>query len=150
MNEPIYLAKEDIESLGKVGDIKEVKTGYGINYLVPKKLAYPATEQYLKIFENEKRKNIKKIEKEQVEAEELQDKLENLSLNINVKVGEDEKMFGSVTSQDIADKLKEQGINISKKQIILEENLKKIGIYNIPVKIKPEIEAVLKVWIIKE
>lgn len=144
------ILRDDIKSLGKAGDIKEVKTGYANNYLIPKHLAYPASDQYLRIFENDKKALIKKLDKEKKEAEKLKEQLENLSLNINVKVGEDEKLFGSVTAQDIADKLNEQGINLSKKQIVLEENIKKLGIYTIPVKILTDVEAKLKVWIIKE
>lgn len=144
------ILREEVQNLGQPGDEKEVKRGYAVNYLIPNNLAYPATNQYIKIFENEKKATMKKIEKDQKEAEELKGKLENLSLNISVKTGEDEKMFGSVTSQDIIDKLNEQGIHISKKQLVLEENIKKLGIYHIPVKLAPEIESELKVWIIKE
>lgn len=144
------ILREDIKSLGKSGEEKEVKRGFAVNYLIPLKKAYPATTQYLKIYENEKKLNEKKLEKVVKEAEELKEKLTNLSLNINVKTGEDEKMFGSVTSQDIIEKLKENGVNLSKKQIILEETIKKLGIYHVPVKLTPEIETELKVWIIKE
>jgi len=144
------ILREDVENTGKAGEIKEVKDGYANNYLIPKNLAYPATDPYLKIYEDQKKTALKKLERINKEAEELKEKLENLSLNVNVNVGEDEKLFGSVTSQDIVEKLKEQGINLSKKQIVLEENIKELGIYNIPVKISPEIEATLKIWIIKE
>ncbi len=144
------ILRKDVENLGSISEIKEVKNGYANNYLIPKNLAYPATDRYLKIFENEKKIALKKLEKMNKEAQELKEKLENLSLNINVKVGEDEKLFGSVTSQDIIEKLEEQGINLSKKQIIIKENIRKLGIYNIQIKIASEIEAALKVWIIKE
>lgn len=144
------ILRKDVKNLGNTSEIKEVKNGYANNYLIPKNLAYPATDQYLKIFENEKKIALKRLEKMNKEAQDLKEKLENLSLNINVKVGEDEKLFGSVTSQDIVEKLEEQGINLSKKQITIKENIRKLGIYNIPIKIASEIEATLKVWIIKE
>ncbi|MBU1076114.1 MAG: 50S ribosomal protein L9 [Spirochaetes bacterium] len=144
------ILREDVKNIGKSGDTKEVKRGYAVNYLLPHKLAYPATGSYLKMFENEKKVSEKHLEKEKKEAEELKAKFENLSLNISVKTGEDEKMFGSVTAGDIADKLKETGIEISKKQIALEDNIKKLGIYHVPIKIAPEVETELKVWIIKE
>ncbi len=144
------ILREDLKNLGDAGEIKEVKDGYANNYLLPKKIVYPASDHYLKVLENEKISTMKKLEKVKKEAEEIKEKLENISLNINVKTGEDEKMFGSVTAQDIADKLQEQGINMLKKHIVLEENINKLGIYNITVKIAPEVEAVLKVWIIKE
>lgn len=144
------ILREDLKNLGNAGEIKKVKDGYANNYLLPKKIAYPASDHYLKVLENEKISTMKKLEKVKKEAEEIKEKLENISLNINVKTGEDEKMFGSVTAQDIADKLQEQGINMLKKHIVLEESIKKLGIYNITVKIAPEVEAILKVWIIKE
>lgn len=142
--------RKDYPSLGKSGEIKNVKDGYAQNFLIPKMVAYPATESYLKVFENEKISNEKKSERIKKEAEDLKVKIEALSLNIAVKTGEEDRLFGSVTAQDIIEKMKENGINLSKKQLVFDENIKKLGIYHIPVKIAPEIEAQVKVWIIKE
>ncbi len=142
--------REDIQSLGKMGTIKEVKNGYANNYLIPHKLAYPATEQYLKIFENEKKANEKRLLKIKKESEELKTKIENLSISITAKTGEEDKLYGSITTQDIIEKVKEQGLNLSKKQISLEEQIKKLGIYHIPVKLSSDVSASLKVWVIKE
>ena len=142
--------RKDYPSLGKSGEIKNVKDGYAQNFLIPKMVAYPATESYLKIFENEKISNEKRSERIKKESEDLKVKIEGLSLNISVKTGEEDRLFGSVTAQDIIEKMKENGINLSKKQLVLEENIKKLGIYHIPVKIAPDIEAQVKVWIIKE
>ncbi len=144
------ILRESVKGLGETGEIKEVKKGYANNYLFPRKLAYPATEKYLKIIENEKRAKEKEKERKEKELNELKEKLNNVSCTIAMKVGEDEKLFGSVTSQHIVEKLKEQGINIDKKSIILEEPIKKLGVYHIPVKLAPEITAEVKVWIIKE
>lgn len=142
--------RKDYPSLGKSGEIKNVKDGYAQNFLIPKMVAYPATESYLKIFQNEKISNEKRSERIKKESEDLKVKIEGLSLNISVKTGEEDRLFGSVTAQDIIEKMKENGINLSKKQLVLEENIKKLGIYHIPVKIAPDIEAQVKVWIIKE
>lgn len=139
-----------VDNLGEAGEIKEVKKGFAINYLIPNKFAYPATDQNMKRFENEKKSIQKKAAKELQDASQIKEKIEQLSLNIQVKVGEDEKLFGSVTSQDIVDKLKDQGIIITKKDIVLEENIKALGIYNVPVKVAAGVDATLKVWIIKE
>lgn len=144
------ILREDIPSLGTAGTTKEVKNGFANNYLIPHRLAYPATERYLKIFENEKKAYEKKKQKLLKEAEEMKLKIEGLSVSIPVKTGEEDKLYGSVTSQDIIEKAKEQGLNLSKKQIALDENIKKLGIYHVPVKLAPEISASLKVWIIKE
>ncbi len=144
------ILRKDMKNLGETGEIKNVKKGYANNYLIPQEMVYPANDHYLEVLENDKKSAKKKLDKVKKEAEEIKEKLENVSLNINVKVGEDEKLFGAVTTQDIVDKLQEQGINLSKKQIVIEENIKKLGIYNIPVKIAPEVDATLKVWIIKE
>lgn len=144
------ILREDISSLGKLGAIKEVKDGYANNYLFPNKLAYPATKSFLKIFENEKRANEKRLEKMKKESEDLKTKIENLSISISVKTGEEDKLYGSVTTQDIIEKVKEQGLNLSKKQISLEEQIKKLGIYHIPIKLSHDVVASLKVWVIKE
>lgn len=144
------ILRDDVPALGPAGTIKEVKDGYASNFLLPQKLAYPATNRYLKIFENEKIANEKKKEKLKKEAEELKTKIENLSISIPVHTGEEDKLYGSVTTQDIIEKAKEQGVNLSKKQITLDDNIKKLGIYHVPVKLPSDVTASLKLWIIKE
>ncbi len=144
------ILREDIKGLGKTGEIKEVKKGYANNFLLPKKLVYPYRAQYIKLIETEKISKQRQAEKKQKALETLKEKLSEVSCTISMKVGEDEKLFGSVTSQNIVDTLKEQGINIDKKQIILEEPIKKLGVYHVTVKLSPEISTELKVWIIKE
>ncbi len=144
------ILREDVKGLGKAGEIKDVKKGYANNYLLPRKLVYPYKEQYLKLIETEKIAKQKQAEKLKKELESLKEKLSTISCTIAMKAGEDDKLFGSVTSQNIVEKLKEEGINIDKKQIVLEEPLKKLGVYHVPVKLAPEISTELKVWIIKE
>ncbi len=144
------ILRENVGNLGNRGDIKEVKKGYAINYLFPKNLAYPATDNNLKTLEIEKKRLEKKEEKLKQEMEQLKEKIETASCNITAKVGEDDKLFGAVTSQDIIDKLKTLGINIDKKQLEIEEPIKKLGVYHLTVKVHPDIKADLKVWVIKE
>ncbi len=144
------ILRVDVDKLGKAGEIKDVKDGYALNYLIPKKIAYPATAQNLKKIEEEKKQKLNKEEKLRSKMEELKQKIESISCTISVKAGEDEKLFGSVTSQHITEKLHTFGINLDKRQIEIEEPIKKLGVYHIPIKLHPEVKAELKVWVIKE
>jgi large subunit ribosomal protein L9 len=144
------ILKEDFEKLGKIGDILEVKRGYAQNYLFPKRIAYPAKANFVKMIEEEKRQKMARLNKEKKVAELLAKKLESVSVTLAVSVGEGDKMFGSVTNQDIADSLKEQGHDIDRKRIVLDEPIKQLGIYSVPIKLHPEIEAKIKVWVVKE
>ena len=141
---------EDIPSLGGKGDIVNVSDGYGRNYLIPKKLAFLASINNIKAAKNGEKILEKKLLKIKNEALKLASDIEALSLTINVKVGENEKLFGSVTSKDIEEGLKKEDIRIDKKNILLGDTIKALGIYNIPIKINPEVTAKLKLWIVKE
>jgi len=144
------ILRQDFENLGKVGDIIQVKSGYARNYLIPKKIAYPAKPNYVKMLEEEKRQKQHRLQKEKRSAEELAKKLESISVTISVSVGEEDKMFGSVTTQDIGKALAEQGFEIDRRKIQLDEPIKELGIYSVPVKLHPEVEAKVKVWVVKE
>ena len=144
------ILRQDFEKLGKAGDIVDVKPGYARNYLIPQQIAYPATPSYLKILEEEKKQKQQKLQKAKKQAEHLAEKLETVSITIPVTVGEENKLFGSVTTQNIADALKEQGFEIDRKKIILEEPIKELGIYSVPIKLHPEVVAKIKVWVVKE
>lgn len=144
------ILREDVESLGSTGDVLTVKDGYARNYLIPRNLAYPATRTYMKVYEEEQKLRNKREAQATAKAEQLAAKLSNLSLETTVQVGEDDKVFGAVTSADIAQLLADKGYEIDKRDILLEEPLKALGIYNIPVKIASEIKAEVKVWVIKE
>jgi large subunit ribosomal protein L9 len=144
------ILRKDQEKLGTVGAVVEVKAGYARNYLVPKGIAYPATEGSIRALEEEKkqagRRETKLLKASQARAAEL----EKLSLTIKVKVGEDEKLFGSVTSQDIADAVKEKGIELDKRIIDVPEPIKALGIYTVDVKLHPSVTGKLKVWVVRE
>jgi len=144
------ILREDIEKLGEAGEIVDVKPGYFRNYLEPKQMAMRATDSNRAIFEEEKRMRDVRENKARHEAEKLADKLRNVSLNAVVQVGEEDKVFGSVTSQDIAKLLKEEGFEIDKRDILLDEPIKALGIYTVPVKLHKDVDAEVKVWVIKE
>lgn len=144
------ILRQDYENLGKAGDVVEVKPGFARNYLIPKKIAFPARPNYLKMFEEEKRQKQHRLNKEKKVAEEVAQKLASISVTVSVSVGEEDKMFGSVTTQDIARALAEQGFEIDRRKILLEEPIKQLGIYSIPVRLHPEVEAKVKVWVVKE
>ena len=141
--------KQDIDKLGNIGDVVSVADGYGRNYLIPHGLALKATPGAEKVAEQIKKSKARKIDEEKAGFEETAKKLSSLSLTIPVQVGEDEKMFGSVTSIDIANMLKQEGIEIDRKNIALKEPIKKLGIFNIQVKLHPEVTAEVKTWVVK-
>jgi large subunit ribosomal protein L9 len=144
------ILRQDYENLGKVGDLIEVKRGYGMNYLIPKKIAYPAKPNYIRLVQEEQRQKSLLVNKQKKGAEQLAKKMENVSVTLAVSVGEGDKMFGSITNQDIEEGLKKQGYEIDRKNIILEEPIKALGIYSVPIKLHPEIEVKIKVWVVKE
>ncbi|MBU0478101.1 50S ribosomal protein L9 [bacterium] len=141
--------KQDIDKLGSTGDIVIVADGYGRNYLLPHGLALKATPGAEKIAEQIKKAKGRKTQEEKAGFEEIAKKLSSLSLTIPVQVGEDEKMYGSVTSIDIANMLKQEGVEIDKKNISLKEPIKKLGIFNIQIKLHPEVTAEVKIWVVK-
>jgi large subunit ribosomal protein L9 len=141
---------EDITNLGTAGDLITVKNGYARNFLVPNGKAMRATTQNLKNLEHQKRQIQEKLNKEKKEGKSLADKIESISCTISKTAGEEDKLFGSVTTADIHNSLKNEGIEIDKKKIILSEPIKKLGIFSVPIKIHPEVTATLKVWVVKE
>ena len=144
------ILREDYKNLGAAGDVIQVKPGFARNYLIPKKIAYPASPNFMKMLEEEKKQKQQRSLKEKKVAEELAKKFENASVTISVSVGEEDKMFGSVTSQDIAASLKEQGFEIDRRKIQLDEPIKELGIYSVPIKLHTDVVAQIKVWVVKE
>jgi len=140
---------EDVAGLGKLGDLVQVKDGYARNYLIPKKLALPANPQNVKVLEHQKNLIRQKQNRIKSEAEKLAEKIEKMSCTIAKPTGEEDKLFGAVTSIDIEESLREEGIIIDRKKILLEEPIKSLGIYKVPIKLHPEVTANLKVWVVK-
>lgn len=144
------ILRRNFDQLGKVGDIVAVKDGYARNYLLPRQIAYQATRGNILALEEEKKQIIKKEAKELEAAQTLANEIEKVSITIPVKVGEEEKIFGTVTSQMIADSMKEKGFEIDKRKIELTEPIKALGIYSVTIKLHPSVSAVVKTWVVRE
>jgi large subunit ribosomal protein L9 len=144
------ILKENVEDLGQIGDLVQVKPGYARNYLIPQSRAVEATVRNVKVLEHQKKLIQDKILKTVKTAEGLAQRIESTSVTISQKVGEDDRLFGSVTAINIAESLKEEGIDVNKKKISLEEPIKKLGVYSVPIKLHPEVTANLKVWVVEE
>ncbi|HTZ11903.1 MAG TPA: 50S ribosomal protein L9 [Candidatus Margulisiibacteriota bacterium] len=144
------ILNRDVDKLGKSGSVVKVKEGYARNFLIPNGLAIPLTPGNLKKLEQEKEKKTLELEKSRKAAEALRDKLSGLSLTITALSQEEEKIYGSVTAQDIVSSLKDEGIEIDKENIMLDEPIKSLGIYEVSVKLHPEVEGKIKVWIVKK
>ncbi len=141
---------ENVPSLGKAGDLVKVSDGYGRNYLIPKKKAILATEKSLKMVEHQKRQVQQRLEKSKRDAEKMAQQIEKLSCTFAKTVGESGKLFGSITSMDIAEALKTKGFEIDKKKIILDEPIKRLGSFTISIKLQSDITAHMDVTIVPE
>lgn len=144
------ILKKDVDKLGKADQIIIVKDGFARNFLIPKGLAIPITQGNLKQLEEEKQKRTIQLEKLKKHAEEIKQKLAGLSLTIPVLTQETDKLYGSITAVDLLNALKEDGIEIDKNKLSLDEPITSLGIYEIPVKLHPEVNAVIKVWVVKK
>jgi large subunit ribosomal protein L9 len=144
------ILRQNFDGLGQIGQVVEVKSGYARNYLIPRKLAYAALKGNIKALEEEKKNLEKKRVHELAAAETFAAELEKISVTIPVQVGEEDKIFGSVTNQMIADALKEKGYEIDRRKIEIEEPIKSLGIYGIDIKLHPSVSAKIKVWVVRE
>jgi large subunit ribosomal protein L9 len=144
------ILREDVQHLGKVGEVVKVKDGYARNYLLPKGLAYPATEANKKkiVYEGDRVAKQRAAEKSAAETEAT--RLADVQLTFEVKVGEEEKLYGSVTASDIQRKLEELGIRVDKRKIDLAEPIRELGEYNVGIKIHPEVRPEVRVTVVKE
>ena len=141
---------EDVPSLGTIGHIVNVKDGYARNFLLPRSLAIPANESNTRQLEHQKRVLAARREKVLAEVKGLAARIEKLSLEVAKQVGEDERIFGSVTSAELAELAEKQGIQISKKDIKLPEEIKKVGVYTAEVRLHSEVVAKLKFWVVSQ
>lgn len=141
---------QDVNGIGKSGAVIKVKDGFARNFLFPQKFAVISTERNLKTLELGRQKKNLQMEKMKKDAEKVRDRLQNLSLTIPVLTQEKEKLYGSISAADLQNALKEENIDIDKDDILLEEPIKALGIYEIPVNLHPEISATIKVWIVKK
>lgn len=143
------ILREDVDKLGRMGDLVNVADGYARNYLLPRNMAAVATSHNIRSLEHEKRVIADKIKKEKMAAEEHAKKISAISVSIPAQVGEEGKLFGSVTSKDIADAIAAQGFEIDKKKIVLEKPIKEIGTFMVPVKVHHDVTAQVKVEVVK-
>jgi large subunit ribosomal protein L9 len=144
------ILRQTVKDVGHAGEIVTVKSGFGRNYLIPQGLAYLATKANKKRVDAEAIKRAQQAESDKADAEILAEKLASLSIEFTVKAGEGDKLFGSITSADIAAQLAERGYQIDKRTIVLEEPIKMIGIYKVPIRIHQDVHAEVRVWVIKE
>ena len=144
------ILNKDLDRIGKAGAVVKVKEGFARNFLIPNKLAIPLTPENLKRLEQEKIKKNLQQEKIKDAAQEQKERLEGLSLTVQALTQEEDKLYGSIGVIDLAAALKEEGFEIDKNSIVLDEPIKALGIYEVPVKLHPEVLAKLKVWIVKK
>ena len=144
------ILREDVPDVGSAGQTIDVKDGFGRNYLLPRNLAIPATKANLKAIDEIQKQAELRMKKLRKGAELIKEKIEKLSLSFEVNVGEDDKLFGSVTNADIAERLKAEGIIVDKRSIHLEAPIKVLGVYTAPIKIEKEVIANFKFWVIKQ
>jgi large subunit ribosomal protein L9 len=144
------ILKESVENLGERGDTVNVARGFARNYLIPRDLAVEATSGNERMYAEEEKLRAVRENKIRRQAERLSDKLKKVSVTAAVQVGEDDRLFGSVTSHDIEELLRAQGFDIDRKKIQLDEPLKALGVYTIPIKLHREVECAIKVWVVKK
>jgi large subunit ribosomal protein L9 len=144
------ILRDNMDNLGKAGEVVTVRPGYGRNYLLPMGLAVPATEKDEARLQHEQRVISARIAKLNKQLQSEADKLSQASISLARAVGEEDKLYGSVTNRDIAEALAEQGIKLDAKKIQLVEPIKTLGMTEVPVKLGQEITAKLKVWVVKK
>jgi large subunit ribosomal protein L9 len=144
------ILREDVKSLGRVGEVVNVSDGYARNFLFPKQFALEANTKNLKEFEHTKKVILEKAAKIKASVKSLADQMSSVSLTIKAKSGEDEKLFGSVTNMDIAEALAAQGFEIDKKKIVIDEPIKRLGEYSVSIKLHPDFSTEVKVHVVQE
>ena len=142
------ILRDRIENLGNAGDVVDVKPGYGRNYLIPKGLAYEATQANIRRLEAERAAQGRKDAETLNAARQQASSIEGVSLTFHARAGQEGKLFGSITSADIAEKLAEQGITIDRRSIELDEPIKSLGVHSVPVRLHPQVRPEFKVWVI--
>ncbi|HUN57467.1 MAG TPA: 50S ribosomal protein L9 [Candidatus Binataceae bacterium] len=149
MNVQIILS-EEVANLGRPGDVVKVRAGYARNYLLPRNLAVEANPKNLRAFEHQKRIALLKREAQQAKAASLKERIEALAITIGARAGEEGRLFGSVTNIDIERALREKGVEVERRRIILAEPIKQLGEFTVPVKLGAEVDAQLKITVAAE
>lgn len=146
----LVILRENVENLGRIGDVVKVADGYARNFLLPRNLVVAAEDGNIKAIEHHKRSLETKRLAAKSGAEELAKKIGEFACTISRKVGEHDKLFGSVSTADIADALKKAGFSVEKRAIHLDEPIKTLGVHPVTVKLQPEVSTTMKVWVVKE
>jgi large subunit ribosomal protein L9 len=141
---------QKVQGLGDRGDVVRVKEGYARNFLFPKRLALPATEGQKRVLGEENRLRDSRDAKLKLGVQALAEKMKGLSCTLVVQAGEEDKLYGSVTGHDIAKAISDQGFAVDHHQIVLEEPIKKLGVYTVPVRLHRDVEVPVKIWVVKE
>lgn len=141
---------QDAKGLGELGDEIRVKDGYARNYLLPRKIAVEATPAALKMLAAKKKEKARTEQQLKEECLKLAEKLKNLSCTIAMEAGEEDKLFGSVTSDMIAESIGGEGVEIDKRKIELEEPIKALGVYNVDIKLHADVKTQVRVWVVKK
>jgi large subunit ribosomal protein L9 len=146
------ILRQDVTDLGQSGDIVTVKPGYARNFLLPRGMAFEATSANVRKLEEEKKQGEAKSKQQFLEAKRRASQLEAVSLTFHANAGDEGKLFGSITSADIAERLKEQGLDfeVDKRDIEIDEPIKALGVYNVPVRLHTEVKPEIKIWVIKQ
>ena len=144
------ILRQAVENLGKPGDVVKVSNGYARNFLLPRGVAFEATPGNLKRIAQEKTRLEAEENQRKSAAQTLAEKLEQVSLTFSARVGEEGKLFGSVTATDIAQQLETQGFHVEKRQIDLHEPIKALGVYRVPVRLHADVKPEIRVWVIKQ
>lgn len=144
------ILRDDVPDVGLAGETVEVRSGYGRNFLIPRNLAIPASKANLKAIGEVTKQKVLRERKKRREAEVVKDKIEKLSISAEVLVGEEDKVFGSVTTRDIVALMAGEGVKVPKKAVELEGPIKALGVYTVPVKIEKDVTAELKLWVVKK
>jgi large subunit ribosomal protein L9 len=143
------ILRTDVENLGRLGDIVEVKPGFARNYLIPKRMAMLATPGNKKVFEQQRRKLQEKLDKARQAAQDMAEKLEQVTLEIPVRVGENDKLYGSVTNAHIAGALAEKGFEVDKKKVELDKPIRSLGEFQVGVRLYPHVCPQVTVQVIR-
>lgn len=144
------ILSQDVSPLGKVGDVVKVKEGYARNFLFPKKLAYAATPANLKKIEQVEKKRKAEYDKQKNEAENFAEKLSKVSCTVNVEVNDLDKLYGAISEAEIAKAIEAEGLTVDKKDIVIEKPIEELGIFEVGVKLHPEVTAKVRVWVTKK
>ncbi|MQA90042.1 MAG: 50S ribosomal protein L9 [Gemmatimonas sp.] len=144
------ILKQRLEKLGQPGEVVSVKPGYARNYLIPQGIAYEATDANLRRIEREAAQIEKRASEELATATERAKSLQDTSVTFSARAGGEGKLFGSISAADISERLAEQGVEVDRRQIILQEPLKVLGVFSVPIRLHPDVRPEIKVWVIKE